>query len=75
MTAVDELTRRYKARLVARGCNQLRGIDFDESFSPVVKITTLRILFACAAQRGWRIHQLDVETAYLHGELTERILM
>lgn len=65
----------FKCRLVARGCAQVQGIDFDENFSPVVKAVTLRTLFACAARNGWSIHQLDIETAYLHGILNERVLM
>ena len=65
----------FKARLVARGCSQVQGIDFDENFSPVVKIVSLRTLFACAARNSWSVFQLDIETAYLHGILKERVLM
>ena len=66
---------KLKARLVARGCSQVPGVDFEENFSPVVRMTTLRTLFACAARNGWPVTQLDVETAYLHGDLGERIIM
>ena len=65
----------FKARLCARGCSQIQGVDFDENFSPVVKVVSLRTLFACSARNGWSVHQLDIETAYLHGELKERVLM
>ena len=62
---------RLKARLVARGCSRVQGVDFEESFSPVVRFSTLRLLFACAAQNGWLVYQQDVEVAYLNGRLRD----
>ena len=50
---------RYKARLVARGYSQTYGIDYDETFAPVAKMNTVRILISCAANFGWSLHQLD----------------
>lgn len=66
---------RYKARLVARGYAQIPGVDYTETFCPVVRHTSLRILFALATQLDWNIHQMDAVTAFLQGDLQENIYM
>lgn len=66
---------RFKARLVAKGYSQVEGLDFHDTFSPVVKITSIRVLLAWGAWRGLIVHQMDVKSAFLNGTLEELIYM
>ncbi|WVZ72459.1 hypothetical protein U9M48_020916 [Paspalum notatum var. saurae] len=66
---------RYKARLVAKGYSQIPGIDYNDVFSPVVKHSSIRTLFSIVAMHDYELEQLDVKTAFLHGELEEDIYM
>lgn len=65
----------YKARLVAKGFIQVSGIDFNETFSPVVKPTTIQLAIALSLTQGWIMKQLDVKNAFLHGYLKETVYM
>ena len=66
---------KYKARLVAKGYCQQYGIDYVEIFAPVARLDTIRIVISLATQKAWVIYQLDVKSAFLHGEITEEVFV
>jgi hypothetical protein len=66
---------KHKARLVAKGYSQRQGIDYNEVFAPVARWDTIRTILALAAHKGWYVYQLDVKSAFLHGELAEAIFV
>ena len=65
----------YKARLVAKGFRQVQGVDYEETFSPVAMLKSVRIMLAIAAYFDYEIWQMDVKTAFLNGKLTEDVYM
>ena len=71
----DGMVHRHKARLVAQGFSQKYGLDYDETFSPVVRFESLRTVISLAVQNGLKLHQMDVTTAFLNGELDEEVYM
>eukprot|EP00253_Pinus_taeda_P019857 PITA_19857 len=66
---------KHKARLVAKGFSQVEGIYYTETFSPVAKMNSIRLVLSLAASLKWEVHQMDVKSAFLHGDLHEEIYM
>lgn len=71
----DGSVEKYKARLVARGHTQLYGIDYEDVFAPVARYETIRTLLAVSAKEEMHVHQMDVTSAYVQGELHDEIYM
>lgn len=69
----DGTIKRYKARFVVQGFSQTEGIDYFETFAPVVSLTTVRMVLAMAAVQGWNVYQMDVETAFLNSLVSEDV--
>ncbi|KAM1867521.1 hypothetical protein ACFX13_010241 [Malus domestica] len=72
---LDRNIAQYKARLVAQGFSQELGIDYLDTFSPVVRHTTVRMILALAAIKHWDLRQLFIKNAFLHGDLQDEVFM
>lgn len=72
---VDGSFERLKAGLIAKGFNQVDGVDFSETFSSVIKPTSIRHVLTLAVVKGWEIRQLDVKNAFVHGSLSTPVYM
>ena len=71
----DEIILRHKSRLVALGNKQVAGVDYKDTFAPVIKISSVRTFLEVASVRRWELHQMDVHNAFLHGDLEEEVYM
>ena len=71
--AADGSIEKYKARFVARGFSPKEGIDYEETFAPVARYTSIRAIMALAANLGWKLYQMDVKTAFLNGVVEEEV--
>ncbi|PKH48387.1 hypothetical protein CRG98_050358 [Punica granatum] len=71
----DDIVERYKARLVAKGFTQIEGVDFHEAFAPVAKLISICCLLTIAIAKQWVMHRLDVNNAFLHGDLDGEVYM
>lgn len=71
--AVDGSIEKYKARFVARGFSQKEGINYDETFSHVARYTSIKIIISLTLVQGWKLHQMDVKTAFLNGQVEEEV--
>jgi hypothetical protein len=71
--AVDGSIEKHKAHFVVRGFFQVEGIDYDETFAPIARYTSIQSIMAIAIEMGWKIHQMDVKTAFLNGFIEEEV--
>jgi hypothetical protein len=71
----DSEIEKHKARVVAKGFTQIKGLDYDETFAPIVKFTSIHILLTITTHNDLEIHQIDIKTTFLNGELKEEIYL
>ena len=68
-----EVLKKHKARFVAHGFSQKEGIDYEETFAPVARYTSIRTIIALAAKMKWKLHQMDMKTTFLNGVIEEEV--
>ena len=73
--AADATTYKYKARLVEKGFSQVQGVDYHETFAPVAKMDSIRLVLAIATSKHWEVHHMDVKSSFIHGDIHEEIYM
>jgi hypothetical protein len=73
--AVDGSVEKFKARFIARCFTQKEGIDYDETFSPVARYTSIRVIITLASVLGWKLHQMDVKTTFLNGKIEHEVFV
>jgi hypothetical protein len=71
--ATDGSIEKFKASFIARGLSQKEGIDYEETFSPVARYTSIRATMAIVAKMGWKLHRMDIKTAFLNGVIEEEV--
>jgi hypothetical protein len=74
-STADGQISRYKYRLVAKGLQHVHSIDYDDTFTPVANMDSIRLALSIAEAKGWEVHQMDKKNAFLHGDLSEDIYM
>ena len=71
--AANGSVEKYKAKFLAWGFSQIEGIDYEETFAPITRYSSMRTILSLSAQMGWHIHQMDVKTAFLNGIIEEEV--
>ena len=71
--AADGSVEKYKIRFVAKGFSQKEGIDYEETFAPIARYSSIQIIISLVVEMGWRVHQMDVKTAFLNGVIEEEV--
>ena len=71
--AADRSVEKYKMRFMAKGFSQKEGIDYEETFAPVARYSSIRTIISLAAEMGWRVHQMDVKTTFLNRVIEEEV--
>lgn len=71
----NDFIERYKIRLVALGNKQIEGVDYGETFAPVIKMETIYMFLKVVAGNNWSVHQMDVHNTFLHGDLEDEVYM
>ena len=72
---MDGSIKKYKARFVSHGLSQIEGVDYDKTFASVARFSSIRVVIFVVGEMGWRIHQMDVKTAFLNGLLQEEVYL